>query len=115
MLGKVTFDEQVNILERSCKGDLSITFTNLNGSLSKIKGQVSHSVNWFRDYLSKRVQCTIVNGCTSSQKPVKLGVPQAITRKKIVLNSPAYRGYQLWMGYQRKYKKSNHHRYSGKE
>ena len=38
MLGKVTFDEQVNVLERSCKGDLSITFTNLNGSLSKIKG-----------------------------------------------------------------------------
>ena len=38
MLGKVTFDEWVNVLERYCKGDLSITFTNLNGSLSKIKG-----------------------------------------------------------------------------
>ena len=38
MLGKVTFDERVNVLERYCEGDLSITFTNLNGSLSKIKG-----------------------------------------------------------------------------
>ena len=38
MLGKVTFDEQVNVLERSRNGDLSITFTYLNGSLSKIKG-----------------------------------------------------------------------------
>ena len=37
MLGKVTFDEQVNVLEIYCKCDLSITFTNLNGSLSKIK------------------------------------------------------------------------------
>ena len=35
MLGKVTFDERVNVLERYCKGDLYITFTNLNGSLSK--------------------------------------------------------------------------------
>ena len=38
MLGKVTFDERVNVLERSCKGDISITFINLNGFLSKIKG-----------------------------------------------------------------------------
>ena len=38
MLGKVTFDEQVNVLEKYCKYDLSITFTNLNGSLSKMKG-----------------------------------------------------------------------------
>ena len=38
MLDKVTFDEEVNVLERYCKCDLSITFTNLNGSLSKIKG-----------------------------------------------------------------------------
>ena len=38
MLVKVTFGEPVNVLERYCKGDLSITFTNLNGSLSKIKG-----------------------------------------------------------------------------
>ena len=38
MLGKVTFDEQVNVLERYCKGDIYKTFTNLNGSLSKIKG-----------------------------------------------------------------------------
>ena len=47
MLGKVTFDERVNVLERYCKGDLSITFTNLNGSLSKakvLKGLVSRSV-----------------------------------------------------------------------
>ena len=27
MLGKVTFDEQVNVLERYCKGDISYTFT----------------------------------------------------------------------------------------
>ena len=38
MMGNVTFDEQVNILERYCKGHLYKTFTNLNGSLSKIKG-----------------------------------------------------------------------------
>ena len=46
MLGKITFDERVNVLERYCKGDISITFTNLKGSLSKIKilkGQVSRS------------------------------------------------------------------------
>ena len=27
MLGKANFDEQVNVLERYCKGDLSKTFT----------------------------------------------------------------------------------------
>ena len=27
MLGKVTFDEQVNVMERYCKGDVSLTFT----------------------------------------------------------------------------------------
>ena len=37
MLGKVTFDKQVNGLERNCRGDISFTFLhNLNGSLSKI-------------------------------------------------------------------------------
>ena len=47
MLGKVTFDERVNVFEKYCKGDLSITFTNLNGDLfpkSKVlKGLVSRS------------------------------------------------------------------------
>ena len=38
MLGKVTFDKQVNGLERYCKGDISYTFKNLIGYLSKIKG-----------------------------------------------------------------------------
>ena len=39
MLGKVTFDEQVNVLERYCKGDIVCThFQNLNSSLYKIKG-----------------------------------------------------------------------------
>ena len=45
MLGKVTFDERVNVLERSCKGDLSITFTLALFPKSKVlKGQVSRSV-----------------------------------------------------------------------
>ena len=26
-LGKVTFDKQVNVLEKYCKGDISYTFT----------------------------------------------------------------------------------------
>ena len=38
IFGKVTFDKHVNVLERYCKGGMSYTFTNLNGSLSKIKG-----------------------------------------------------------------------------
>ena len=38
MLGKVTFDKHVNVVERCCEGDVSNTFTNLDGSLSKIKG-----------------------------------------------------------------------------
>ena len=33
MLGKVNFDEHVNVLERYCKGDIYIHLQNLNVSL----------------------------------------------------------------------------------
>ena len=35
LLGKVTSDEHVNVLERFCKGDISEPLLNLNGSLSR--------------------------------------------------------------------------------
>ena len=35
VLGKVTFDEQVNVLEKYCKGDISKHLLNRNGSLAK--------------------------------------------------------------------------------
>ena len=47
MLGKVTFNERVNVLERYCKGDLSITFKTLMALFPKskvLKGLVSRSV-----------------------------------------------------------------------
>ena len=37
ILAKMTFDEHVNVLERYCKDEISYTFKNLNGSLSKTK------------------------------------------------------------------------------
>ena len=42
MLCKVTFDEEVNILERYCKGNVPLTF--LFPKSKVLKGLVSHSV-----------------------------------------------------------------------
>ena len=38
-----------------------------------------HTITWFKDYLSKRLRRTIVNGHASTSKAVKYGVPQGST------------------------------------
>ena len=42
----------------------------------RLNGLDQHACEWFQNYLSDRVQCTVVNGVESSPQRIKCGVPQ---------------------------------------
>ena len=42
----------------------------------RLNGLDDHTCNWFKSYLSDRVQRTVVNGVESSPQIIKCGVPQ---------------------------------------